>query len=93
MAEQAGWERTGSMLPKEPQHQEFSAHLESPWSLVLNKDTLSRPGNVYPAQNAAAVLAREEVGDCSLWHLLLLYGFTSVVLGLSFLLFAFHFLF
>lgn len=93
MVEQAGWEHTGSMLPKQSQHQEFSTHLESPWSLVLNKETLSGPGNVYPAQNAAAVLAGEEVGDCFLWHLLLLYGFPFVVLGLSFPLFAFLFLF
>lgn len=40
--------------------------------------------HIRPAQNAAEVLAREEVRDCTLWHLLLLYKFAFLVLGLPF---------
>lgn len=40
MVDQAGQDHTGSEAAQS-QHQEFSTHLESPWSLVLNKDTLS----------------------------------------------------
>lgn len=63
MVDQAGQDHTG-WEAAQSQRQEFSTHLESPWSLILNKDTLSGPGIIYPAQNTAAVLAREEVGDC-----------------------------
>lgn len=63
MVDQVGQDHTGSEAAQS-QHQEFSTHLESPWSLALNKNTLSGPGIIYPAQNTAAVLAREEVGDC-----------------------------
>lgn len=51
-----GWEHTGLCCPGP-----FLLPWRGPWSLVPNKDTLSRPGNIYPALSWAAVLAERRL--------------------------------